>query len=73
MKVEISEDGELSIQDLTREQVVLLVRSLKASPEQEFMNEDELRRLFELFELLQSEVYEYMVSGTFDLSQVSRN
>lgn len=69
MKVEMTQDGELNVLDISRDQIALLSEALKASPDQRFMDDAELVKLFKLFAILQSEIYDDMVSGTFDFTQ----
>jgi hypothetical protein len=72
MKAEMTEDGELNILDISRDQVALLAEALKESPNQQFMDDEELRRLFKLFAILQSEVYDDMVAGQFDFTHFKK-
>lgn len=65
MRVEMTENNELNILDISREQIALLVQALHASPEQKFMEDLELQRLFKLLAVLQSDLYDDMVQGNF--------
>ncbi len=71
MKVEMGETG-LNVLDISRDQAALLVEALKASPKQEFMNDEELGRLFKLMAIMQSELWDDMVSGKFDFGPFKR-
>ncbi len=68
MKVDMGEEG-LNILDVSRDQVALFADALKASPDQRFMEDQELRRLFKLLAILQSDVWDDMTSGKFDFGQ----
>jgi hypothetical protein len=65
VRVEMTENNELNILDISRDQVALLVQALHASPNQEFMNDAELQRLFKLLAVLQSDLYDDMIQGNF--------
>jgi len=69
MKIEMNEAGGIDITDLTIDQVVNLMESLKASPEQAFLEDQELRKMFKLLAILQSEVFQDMESGKIDFSR----
>ncbi len=71
MKVEMGEEG-LNILDMSRDQAALLVEALKASPKQGFMEDEELRRLFKLLAVVQSDLWDDMTSGKFDFSPYKR-
>ncbi|MFW5452981.1 hypothetical protein [Thioalkalivibrio sulfidiphilus] len=71
MKVEMGEEG-LNILDMSRDQAALLVEALKASPKQGFMEDEELRRLFKLLAVVQSDLWDDMISGKFDFSAYKR-
>ncbi|WP_026289967.1 hypothetical protein [Thioalkalivibrio sulfidiphilus] len=71
MKVEMGEEG-LNILDMSRDQAALLVEALKASPKQGFMEDEELRRLFKLLAVVQSDLWDDMTSGKFDFSAYKR-
>ncbi|ACL72216.1 hypothetical protein Tgr7_1130 [Thioalkalivibrio sulfidiphilus HL-EbGr7] len=71
MKVEMGEEG-LNILDMSRDQAGLLVEALKASPKQGFMEDEELRRLFKLLAVVQSDLWDDMTSGKFDFSAYKR-
>lgn len=68
MRVEMTENNELNILDISREQIALLVQALHASPEQKFMEDAELQRLFKLLAVLQSDLYDDMVQGNFSFN-----
>jgi hypothetical protein len=67
----MGEEG-LNIYDVSRDQVALLAEALKTSSDQKFMDDEELRRLFKLLAVLQSEVWDDMTSGRFDFTQYKR-
>lgn len=67
MQVEMGEEG-LDVTGISRDQCALLVEALKASPEQKFMDDSDLRRLFKLLAVLQSDVWDDMTAGQFDFS-----
>jgi hypothetical protein len=71
MRVEMGEEG-LNLYDVSRDQIALLAEALKASPDQKFMDDEELRRMFKLFAVLQSEVWDDMTSGRFDFNAYKR-
>lgn len=54
---------------LSRDQVSRLAFALRDSPDQSFMEDPELRRLFKLMAVLTSEVFDQMTEGQFDFSQ----
>jgi hypothetical protein len=62
MRVEIGEEG-LSILGMSRDQAGLLVDALRASPKQDFMDDDELRRLFRLMAVVKSDPWEDVKGG----------
>lgn len=68
MNVEMGQEG-LNILDVSRDQVALLADALKESPNQKFMEDADLRKLFKLLAILQSEVWDDMTSGKFDFSR----
>ena len=65
MKVDMGEDG-LDVMGLSRDQCALLADALKASNDQRFMDDAELRRLFKLLAVLQSDLWDDMTAGRFD-------
>ena len=67
MRVDMGEEG-LNIIDVSRDQVALLAEALKASPNQQFMEDDDLRKLYKLLAVLQSDLWDDMTSGKFDFS-----
>lgn len=69
MNVSMNESGGIDITDMDVDQVSLLVYALKESPNQVFMDDPELSRMFKLLALLQSEVFQDMTSGKIDFSQ----
>ncbi|WP_455380182.1 hypothetical protein [Acidihalobacter prosperus] len=71
MKVEMGNDG-LDILGLSRDQVAWLAEALKSAPDQTFMQDEELRRLYKLMAILQSEVWDDMTAGKFDFSPYRR-
>lgn len=68
MHVEMGEDG-LNILGVSRDQVALLADALKESPQQAFMEDEELRRLFKVLAILQSDLWDDMTSGKFDFGR----
>jgi len=68
MHVEMGED-ELNILGVSRDQVALLADALKESPQQAFMEDEELRRLFKVLAILQSDLWDDMTSGKFDFGR----
>ncbi|AOU98968.1 hypothetical protein BI364_14305 [Acidihalobacter yilgarnensis] len=71
MKIEMGDDG-LEILGLSRDQVALLTEALKSAPNQAFMEDDELRRLYKLMAILQSDLWDDMIAGRFDFSPYRR-
>lgn len=71
MQVAMGEEG-LDITGVTRDQCALLADALKASHDQRFMDDAELRRLFKLLAVLQSELWEEMTGGQFDFNPYRR-
>lgn len=71
MHVEMGEEG-LNVLDLSRDQVALLAEALKASPSQGFMEDEELRKLFKILAVLQSDLWDDMTSGKFDFGGFKR-
>lgn len=71
MRVEMGEAG-LNILEVTREQAGRLAEALKASPQQGFMEDPELRKLFKLLAVLYSELWDEMTAGRFDFSAYRR-
>lgn len=69
MKVEMNNDGGIDITDVSVDQVTLLIHSLKESPNQIFMDDPELNKMFKLLAILQSEVMQDKASGSIDFSQ----
>ncbi|MBD3618269.1 MAG: hypothetical protein LPK58_02530 [Gammaproteobacteria bacterium] len=67
MKVDMGDEG-LNIFDVSRDQVALLAEALKESPNQQFMDDPDLRRLYKLLAVLQSDLWDDMTSGKFDFS-----
>jgi hypothetical protein len=65
MKVDMGEHG-LDVLGLSRDQCALLVDALKASGDQRFMDDAELRRLFKLLAVLQSDLWDDMTAGRFN-------
>jgi hypothetical protein len=65
MKVDMGEDG-LDVLGLSRDQCALLADALKASGDQRFMDDPELRRLFKLLAVLQSDLWDDMTAGRFN-------
>lgn len=54
---------------LARNQVSMLAFALRDSPDQQFMDDPELRKLFKLMAVLTSEVFDDMTSGQFDFNR----
>lgn len=71
MHVEMGEEG-LNVIDINRDQVALLVEALKESPNQKFMEDDDLRKFYKLLAILQSDVWDDMTSGKFDFSRYKK-
>lgn len=71
MRVDMGEEG-LNIIDVSRDQVALLAEALKESPNQQFMEDEELRKLYKLLAVLQSDLWDDMTSGKFDFSAYKR-
>lgn len=71
MNVEMGDDG-LSVSGISRDQVALLAEALKSATDQGFMQDDELRRLYKLFAILQSDVWDDMTAGRFDFGAYRR-
>lgn len=67
MKVDMGDAG-LNILDVSRDQVALLAEALKESPNQQFMDDPDLRKLYKLLAVLQSDLWDDMTSGKFDFS-----
>lgn len=62
MRVEVGEEG-LSILGMSRDQAGLLVDALRASPKKDFMDDDELRKLFRLMAVVKSDPWEDVEIG----------
>jgi len=71
MQVEMGEEG-LDVTGITRDQCALLADALKASSDQRFLEDGELRRLFKLLAVLQSDLWDDMTSGKFDFDPYRR-
>ncbi|HDP88844.1 MAG TPA: hypothetical protein ENN42_02655 [Thioalkalivibrio sp.] len=71
MKVDMGDEG-LNILDVSRDQVALLAEALKESPNQQFMDDPDLRKLYKLLSVLQSDLWDDMTSGKFDFSAYKR-
>lgn len=71
MHVEMGEEG-LNVLNVSRDQVALLADALKSAENQGFMDDEELRRLFKLLAVLQSDLWDDMTSGRFDFSAYKR-
>lgn len=71
MNVDMGDDG-LVISGLSRDQVALLVEALKVSSNQSFMEDAELRKLYKLMAILQSDVWDDMTAGRFDFGAYRR-
>jgi len=67
MKVDMGDEG-LNILDVSRDQVALLAEALKESPNQQFMDDPDLRKLYKLLAVLQSDLWDDMTSGKFDFA-----
>ena len=65
MQVAMGDDG-LDVSGIARDQCAMLVDALKASRDQRFMEDADLRRLFKLLAVLQSDVWDDMTAGRFD-------
>ena len=72
MNVELNDRGNLDILDVSPEQVKLLAQALKDQAETWFADDDELRRLYKLLAVMQSEVFEDLKTGRIDLKQFRR-
>lgn len=71
MQVEMGDEG-LDVRGITRDQCALLADALKASSDQRFMDDAELRRLFKLLAVLQSDLWDDMNAGKFDFDPYRR-
>jgi hypothetical protein len=71
MQVEMGDEG-LDVRGITRDQCALLADALKASSDQRFMDDAELRRLFKLLAVLQSDLWDDMSAGKFDFDPYRR-
>lgn len=71
MQVEMGEEG-LDVRGITRDQCALLADALKASSDQRFMDDAEMRRLFKLLAVLQSDLWDDMTAGKFDFDRYRR-
>jgi len=71
MQVEMGDEG-LDVRGITRDQCALLADALKASSDQRFMDDAELRRLFKLLAVLQSDLWDDMTAGKFDFDPYRR-
>ena len=65
MQVEMGDDG-LDVYGISRDQCAMLVEALQASSDQRFMEDADLRRLFKLLAVLQSDLWDDMTAGRFD-------
>jgi len=65
----MNDKGGIDVIDMNVDQVSMLVHALKESPNQLFMDDEELNKMFKLLALLQSEVFHDITSGKIDLSQ----
>lgn len=68
MKIEMNDEGGIDILNMDVDQVGLLVRALQASPNQDFMQDQEINRMIKLLSILESEVFD-LTSGKIDFSQ----
>ncbi len=73
MKVVMNDNGGINVEDISMEQIVLLVHALKESPHQDFMNDPELGKMFKLMAIMQSDVFDDLQSGKIDMSQFKLN
>lgn len=71
MNVEMGDDG-LNVSGISRDQVAMLAEALKSATDQAFMQDDELRRLYKLLAILQSDVWDDMTAGRFDFGAYRR-
>ncbi|AOV17872.1 hypothetical protein BJI67_13125 [Acidihalobacter aeolianus] len=71
MNVEMGDDG-LNVSGISRDQVAMLVEALKSATDQAFMQDDELRRLYKLLAIVQSDVWDDMTAGRFDFGAYRR-
>ena len=71
MQVQMGDEG-LDVRGITRDQCALLADALKASSDQRFMDDAELRRLFKLLAVLQSDLWDDMSAGKFDFDPYRR-
>jgi len=69
MKIEMNDQGGIDLVDIDVDQVSLLVQSLMESPNQQFMEDAELKKMFKLLSILQSELFTDLGSGKIDLTQ----
>ena len=71
MDVEMGDEG-LNVLGISREQCAALVEALKASEDQRFMDDPELRRLYKLLAVLQSDLWDDMTAGKFDFGPYTK-
>ncbi len=69
MKVEMNDNGEINLSEITVDQVSLLTDALRESPNQKFMDDGEMNRMFNLLAILQSRVFQNSDSGKVDFSE----
>lgn len=72
MHMQMNEEGGLDILNLSTEQVELLAKALKDSPQQDFMQNEELNRMFKVIAIIQSELFSDMKAGRFDFNQFKK-
>ena len=73
MKVAMNENGGVDIEDISMEQIGLLVHALKESSNQDFMNDLELGKMFKLMAIMQSDVFDDLKSGKIDMNKFKPN
>jgi len=69
----MNDNNGLDILDISSRQIELLTHALKESPNQEFMDDPELGRLFKMMAILQSDVFDDLKSGKLDISKFKKN
>lgn len=69
MKIEMNDQGGIDLVDIDVDQVGLLVQSLMESPNQQFLEDPELKKMFKLLSILQSELFTDLGTGKIDLTQ----
>lgn len=71
IEVDMGDEG-LTVRNISRDQCAMLADALKASIDQRFMEDADLRKLFKLLAVLQSDLWDDMTEGRFDFSRYRR-